>query len=879
MKITKRFPRALLLASALSGCGLLAPQAGLAQSAPATVLASVPTPKSVLGHDPGDDYYLANYEEEISYFKALAKASDRIKLLTSGKTTQGRTYTYAVISSPENIAMFDKQKELSKRLGAAKGLTDEDARQLAKDGKIIVHIDGGMHASEVSDHQLPMALAYKLVSAKDDAEVDAILKNVILVLWPTLNPDGQDMVVDWYRKQRGTPWEGSKTPQLYQEYVGHDNNRDGYMLNMKESQVVNAEEQTYAPAIWYSQHQSAPFPARIWVPPFADPVSSNISPYMRIWTNAIGTNIMTRMEKEGKPGAIAQARFDNWYAGFLDYIHVFRNTISFFTETAHDSASPKTYDVKNFPKNTQDLKAQIMYPHPWKGGEWHLKNSVDYMLTASMSVLETAEKYRETLLFNRYQAGRDMIAASGKDGPGVYVIPPQADMPEAASLAQLMIAQGLDVYKAPAAMTVQGKTIAAGSLVIPTDQPFAGLTRELFEKQAYPASILDGNGKPVDLPYDVTGWTLPMQMGITLERIAQPLDGAQKASLVRLDHAAAPAGSVSGKGSTYLLSRQVNNSYRALNDALAAGAKASFLTGAQDGIALTGISAAKMASIAAAYDITATATDAKTTGTPVVKGRVALYRPWGSNIDEGWTRWLLEQYKFAPTGLHNADMKGELAGHYDTIILPDIGGMGRGGPNETTPGEPAKSKYKGPLASLMDGFSDSQMPTPYAGGIGEDGAAKLKAFVEGGGTLVALNNSADAIIDLFNLPVTNVLKDLKSDQFFCSGALLQIQMAAGTSISGGMPADPIVMFERGPAFTTKPGFKGEVLATYAAEGNPLRSGVLLHPEAIAGKAAAVEVNVGKGRIYLFGFRPQWRGQSHGAYKAFFNTLYPAAKTH
>lgn len=864
-----RLARVLMAASTLAFC------------APAFADA-VPDTKAVLGHEVGEDYYLANYEDSVRYFQALAKASNRIKLFETGKTTHGKTFVYAVISSPENIANFDKYKAISKRLGNARGLTDAQAKKLAADSPIIVHIDGGMHASEVADHQLPLALAHKLLSAKNDAEVDGILKNVILVLWPTLNPDGQDAVVDWYRKQRGTKWETSPTPRLYQEYVGHDNNRDGYMLNMKESQVVNATEQEYAPVIWYSQHQTAPFPARIWVPPFADPISSNISPYMRIWTNAIGTNIMTRMETEGKPGAIAQARFDNWYAGFLDYIHVFRNTISFFTETAHDSATPKTTKVEDFPKSMQDLKAQVMYPHPWKGGEWHLRDSVEYMMTASMSVLETAQKYRETLLYNRYQAGRDMIAASAADGPAAYVIPAdQTDVPEAASLAQLMISHGLDVLHTTAPTTIGSQTYAAGSWVVPTDQPFAGLARELFDKQKYPDAVLDGDGRPADLPYDVTGWTLPMQMGLRVDRIEQPIAAATRGSLQKVAAATAPAGIVTGAGSTYLVDRRVNNSYRVLNDALSAGGTASWTTAAlqpgaapQPAIAVTGVSPEAMGKIATQYSVNVTATQDAPAGEAVRKGRIGLYRPWGSNIDEGWTRWLLEQYDFQSKNVYNADVKSGLAGKYDTIIVPDISGPPRSRPGDTSPASQFVSKYKGPLAGLMDGFSPQQMPAPYAGGIGEDGAKKLKDFVRNGGTLVALNNASDAMIELFDLPVTNILKDAKSDFFFCSGALLQVNLTPGTKAAAGMPLDPIVMFERGPAFTTKPGFKGQVLASYAATGNPLRSGVLLHPEAIQGKAAALVVEYGKGKIYLYGFRPQWRGQSHGAYKMFFNTLYP-----
>jgi len=853
--------------------------------------AAVPTPVSVLGQDVGADRYLANYEDSVGYFKKLAASSDRIKLFTAGKTTEGREMVYAVISSPENLKNFDKYKEISHRLGDARGLTDEQAKQLAHDSKVIVHIDGGMHASEVADHQLPIALAYKLLSTKGDPEVDAILDNVILVLWPTLNPDGQDMIVDWYRKHLGTPYETSRMPWLYQEYVGHDNNRDGYMLNMIESQVVTKAEQDYSPVIWYSQHQTAPFPARIWMPPFADPVSSNISPYMRIWTNAIGTNMMARFEKEQKPGAIAEARFDNWYPGFLDYTHVFRNTISFFTETAHDSATPKTYKVEDFPKDMQDLKAQIMYPNPWKGGLWRLKDSVDYMMTASMSVLETAVKYRETLLFNRYQAGRDNIKLYASEGPYAYVAPAgQTDTPEAGLLMQKMIDHGLEVYQAKAPVTLGGQSYPAGSWVIPMDQPFAGLAKELFEAQKYPDAVMDGSGKPVVLPYDVTGWTLPMQMGVRVDPVKTPLTDDARATLGRIDKVELPAGTISGNGDVFVLSHKVNASYLAMNDVLKKGGRIAFSTspvatdkGDETGaIIISGINRSVMAAIAADRKVYATAMASAPAGEKVTKARVALYRPWGSNIDEGWTRWLLEQYDFGPTSLHNADVqKGGLKAKFDTIILPDLNGpsankLAEEQRKNAEKGIKAPLRRPGPMGSLLDGLSIADVPAPYAGGIGDDGAAALKKFVADGGTLVALNNASDAVIDLFDLPVTNVLKDVKSDQFFCSGALLQVSLNGTASATAGLPQDPIVMFERGPAFAPKQGFKGQILASYAAQGNPLRSGVLLHPEAIQGKAAAVEVDYGKGKIYLYGFKPQWRAQSHGAYKLLFNPLYTQA---
>ncbi len=273
--------------------------------------AAPPTPKEVLGYDAGEDYKLARYEDVVDYFHKLAASSDRIKMFTAGKTTQGRAFEYAVISAPENLARFDHYKEVSRRLAEVKGLDDASARALAKDAKIIVHIDGGMHASEVAAHQSMIDLAYQLVATEGDARIDSIRKDVITVVWPTLNPDGMDMIVDWYRKYVKTPYEG-RMPYLYQEYVGHDNNRDGYMLNMIESQSIYKVAQEYSPVIWYSHHQTAPMPARIWVPPFADPMSSNISSYVRTWTTSIGTNMMAEFEARQMPGAITEARFDNW---------------------------------------------------------------------------------------------------------------------------------------------------------------------------------------------------------------------------------------------------------------------------------------------------------------------------------------------------------------------------------------------------------------------------------------------------------------------------------------------------------------------------------------------------------------------------------------
>ncbi|MET0281478.1 MAG: M14 metallopeptidase family protein [Steroidobacteraceae bacterium] len=841
-------------ASALSVLMLSAALAAPAWAAP-------PTPREVLGFDVGEDYKLATYEDSVAYFHKLAASTDRMKMFKGGKTTQGRTFEYAVISTPANLAKWDHYKEVSKRLAEIDGLDDASAKALAKDAKIIIHIDGGMHSSEVAAHQSMIDLAYKLVATEGDAQIDAIRENVLTVVWPTVNPDGMTMVAEWYRKNLKTPWE-SRMPYLYQEYVGHDNNRDGYMLNMIESQSVYKETQDYSPVVLYSHHQTAPNPARIWVPPFSDPMSSNISPYVRTWTTSIGINMMTEFESRQMPGAIAQASFDNWYPGFLDYTHVFRNTIAYFTESAHASATPRFYDPKAFPRDFRDQKALVMYPSPWKGGQWHLADTIRYDTVASLSTLDTAVRYREVLLYNRYQAGRDMAKRYVDEGLFAYVIPGgQPDAPQAALLTQKLLDQGMRISVANAPLTIGGQTYPAGSWVIPMDQPYAGLAKELFELQKYPDAVLSGGagGKPATLPYDVTGWTLPLQMGVKTVEIREKLSPQVLASLQRVTKAEVQGGII-GDGNVFALSRKVNASFRVINDAVAKGAKlqiASETVKTVNGdepsaVILTGISRAALQDIAARHGVTATAMAKAPAGQTIKKGRVGLYRPWGSNMDEGWTRWLLEQYAFAPVSLYNADIrKGGLRAKFDTIILPDL--RDRDG--------------------LLNGMSELDIPAQYAGGISDEGTIALKKFVSEGGTLVALNSASNAIIDLFALPVTDVVRNADDDTFFCSGALLQVSLGQSSRATVGMAAEPAVMFSRGPVFQPRRGFKGNVLASYAPEGNPLRSGVLLHPEAIRGRAAALEVEYGTGRVFLYGFRPQFRGQSHGTYKLLFNLLY------
>jgi hypothetical protein len=436
----------------------------------------------------------------------------------------------------------------------------------------------------------------------------------------------------------------------------------------------------------------------------------------------------------------------------------------------------------------------------------------------------------------------------------------QTDTPEAGLLAQKMIDNGVDVYASKSGFKANGISYPAGSWVIPMDQPYSAMAKELFERQRYPDALENGTSKSIDLPYDVTGWTLPLQMGVDVDMVSDPLTADQRAELTKVNAVTLPEASVDGAGAVFAISHKVNASFELVNAALQQGGTVSL---AQDAVKtaqgtetgaflIGGLSKAALDGLSKKYDVSAVGISAPAHTLAIKKARVGLYRPWAPSIDEGWTRWILENYGFEPKSIYNADIRSaNLKSRYDVIVLPDMSSR-----------------------QLIQGYGPGIVPGQYAGGVTEDGLEHLREFVRDGGTLIALNRTASALIPLMSLPVQNVIEGAKSDKFFCSGALLRVETEhADLPVNFGVPESPVVMFQAGPAFQTLPGFHGAILARYPKQTNPLESGLLLHPEAIEGKAAAVELAYGRGRILLFGFKPQFRGQSHATYKYLFNELY------
>ncbi|MEZ5283954.1 MAG: M14 family metallopeptidase [Vicinamibacterales bacterium] len=846
---------------------------------------ALPTPESVLGYRVGADYKLATYEETVAYFQKLAASSDRMTMLQAGTSTQGRTYWYAAISSPANLAKIDRYREIARRLAHPGDMTDEQARALAREGRAIVHIDGGLHSTEVAGPQHTMQLAYDLVSGAEDAQFAHIFENVILLLWPTINPDGQQMVAEWYRGNVGTPFEVAPMPRLYQEYVGHDNNRDGYMLNMIESRVMEHAWRQWEPQIIHVHHQTSPFPTRIWLPPFAEPIATQAPYLISREINMLGMAMAKGLEERGQVGATHMGTgFDAWYPGYIDYKPVFQNIAAFWTETAlYSYATPRLYTLNDFPQDMRDLRPQALYTSPWPGGWWRLRDAVEYMHTASVSVLDYAARYRESLLMNRYRAGRWQIDKYSHQPPYAYLIPrEQRDPAAAVELLRRLAFQGVRVSSLSSAATLDGVAYAAGTWVIPMNQEFAETARQVLDVQKYP-DLRESPDGPLEQPYDAAGWTLPFQMGVSVTALTTPMPSELVATLTPLGHALAadgpltpydigtvdtapfdsapgagfdtnavaaaivpPPGAIEGAGAALLLDPAQNNTFAALNRAWAMGATVQFAGGRY---VVTGLAGPRQEELVKSLALRAARGAVPSGATTLTRPRVGLYRPWMASMDEGWTRWMLERYGFEVVSLYPRDFRGgALADRVDALIIAD---EGRG---------------------LIDGYASGVVPAEYEGGIGTDGERAIDTFVRGGGTLVCFNRSTAFAIQQFDLPVKNVIAGMKRQEFFTGGSVMAVSTTTSHPVMAGMPERAAIFVDQSPAFETGEGFAGTVLAEYQDTGSPLLSGYLLGERMLHGRAAALDVPVGRGHVVLLGFRPQWRGQPFGTFKVVFNAV-------
>lgn len=841
----------------------------LAGGATTAAQRSVPTPDSIIGFPACADNRLATYEQSLQYFQRLSAATGRMRLVDIGPTTEGRRQVMAIVASESTLADLDRHKAAVARLAKARDLTEAEASTLAAQAKVVVWIDMGIHAVEVAPAQLAPELAWRLVT--DDSPSGRFIRdNVIVLLVPNVDPDGTTRVAEWFKEHGAAGF--VQPPELEHRYVGSDLNRDWYMFNMQETQNLGRQlYEEWFPQIVYNQHQAGQFPARIFIPPFADPTNPNIPPLVMRGINIVGAAMSRRLQSEGKSGVVSGMAYDTWWNGGMRSAPYFHNMIGILTETQHPSPIPTVYDAATFPDafvdGTSTRVPSVYYPDPYRGGPWRLRDSCEYNLSASFAVLQVAAERRQEWLFDMYRMGRDAITAgTGEE----YLVPSQQwDRGAASKMINALRRGGIEVQRATAPFTAGGQTYAAGTYRISGQQAFLPHIRDLLTPQVYT------HRTP---PYDISGWTLPLQMGVRVDR----LTGVTIAGAFESVAVAVPAASaVNTAAAAYAMDGRANDAFTAINQALAAGETVYRTTGnvsvgsevwpAGTFVVPVRAQTHAWAEASAHKGVPLAALDVRPQGDVLQlhAPRVGLYRAWTQrgNTDEGWTRWILEQYGFQVSSVRDAELRaGELRGRYDVIVLP----------NATLP-------------AMLHGNQPGTVPAEYAGGMGVIGAASLQRFVMAGGTLVALDQATGLPVSLFGVPVRNVLDGVRPADFLVPGSLLRVEVDPLHPIGFGMPAAAAAFFARSPAFDIgreRTDFEEDILrdppppagveiAARYPQTPTLLSGWMLGERRLAGRAAIVEVPLGTGRIILLGFRTQHRGQAHGTFKLLFNSLFRA----
>jgi hypothetical protein len=836
--------------------------------------AELQSPEAFLGHRVGADRKLAPWPRVVEYLRLVDAASDRVSIETAGRSTQGNEMLVVVLTSEENQKNLDRYREISRRLAHPEGLSAEEARRLAAEGKTIALVTCTIHSTEVGSTQMAMEFVHDVATTQDPAML-SWLDDVVLLLMPSINPDGQVMVIDWYDKHLGTEYEGGPMPWLYHVYVGHDDNRDYYMLTQKETAAVNGVlYHRWFPQIFVDEHQMGSTGPRMFVPPQTNPLAPEVHSLIFRQADLLGTVMSMRLEEASKLGVGHDMIFDSYWPGGTRNTAWWKNTTGLLTEVASANVASPLYidpgELRGGAKGLPEYDRRSNFPSPWPGGWWRLRDIVEYELVATRAFLESAAVYRESLLWNVYRMAREAIARGASEPPYAFIVPAEQHDPGAAALlVDLLLRHGVRVERARAPFTLGRETWPEGTYVIPAAQPYRAFLLTMLRPQRYP-EVIPYVGGPVMPPYDVTSWSLPLAMGVEVEEAASPVTGITV--LAAIEEPVWPGGDVAQGAGGYLISHRHDSAFTALNRLMKEGKKVYWLNKAPEGghpgdfyippgeatpEALTRLSREIR------VPVRPLAQAPESPAFRVKPVRVGLYKPWVASMDEGWTRFLLERYGFDFENLENAEMKdGSYRGKVDVILLPAV---------------EADILEKGEPSSAEARRFWQPLPPPYAGGIGADGGEKLKKWVQEGGTLVSMDSSTEYAINLLGLPVRNILSGVRQEQFHAPGSMLRIRLDPGHPLSHGLRPEEAAYFADSPAFQTSPTdarFERRVVASYPEqEEDILLSGYLEGGERLERKAAVVEYRVGKGRVVLIGFRPQHRAQPHRTFKLLWNALY------
>ncbi|MFH1945707.1 MAG: M14 metallopeptidase family protein [Acidobacteriota bacterium] len=829
--------------------------------------ASIPSPEDFFGFKMGTARHIARWDNIVEYFYVLEKNSDKLKVVDMGPSTMGHPFLVVFISSADNLNRMNELQSINARLSDPRGVPEEEIQTLIQKGTAVICQSMSLHATEIGGTQMAVELTHDLLTGEDD-ETLRILDNVMFVMIPSFNPDGQIMVTDWYRKTVGTEYEGSNLPWLYHKYVGHDNNRDGDFLNMIESvYAAKIMFRDWIPQAYIDHHHMGSYGARFYIPPYCDPIRPYADPLVWREHSWYGAHIAYKLEEEGKQGILNAAQFPGWGHFGWHWITPFHNIAGMLTESASAKLATPLYihpeqlqaGARQFPR----YEAQSTFPNPWEGGWWTLREIVEQKKISALALLDLAARNRETVLRNAYLKAKRQTERGAAGDVKAYIVPAvQHDPLTAVKMINTLLLSGIEIHQAVGPLTVDGRMYAAGSAVISLAQPKMGLIRNLMGRTFYPDNewTRAQDGTPLR-PYDLATHTMAEFMGVRVDPVVAPVQGDLKIITDRI----AIEGRVDPVGPVYIVDGRQNAAFRAVNLLTKAGIDVFRADSGGEGF-LAGDFLVESKEMDVIKKVAAqTGVDFKSfpafpeKGHTVKPPRIGMYqRYYGGNMDEGWTRFVLEQFNFPFASLLDEEInKGGLNKKYDVIVFPhDSTNMIMGNPS---------GRY---------GRSSESVPPEYRSGLGTESLNAIKEFVRSGGTIVTLGGACAFAIDKFDLDVRSVLDNLTSKEFFCPGSTLRAEFDNTHPLAFGMPDDGCVVFYSGMAFEVTPGQNSEFYETVVRykKKDILQSGWLDGEEFLSGKAAMIRTQFGKGRIVLIGFRPQNRSQTHGTYKLLFNAV-------
>jgi hypothetical protein len=872
--------RAVRLVPVLMGlltAGALAPT-GAAQGTPPAII----SPEKFFGFQMGADRKLANWDKLLEYYRLLAKASDRMRLVELGKTSEGRPYVAIFISSPANLAKLDHYRQLNARLADPRGLSEADAKKLVSEAKAVIIQSFALHSSEVAASQTAAEFVYDSL-ARSDEEAQRILDNVISIVMPSINPDGTQMIADWYMKYVGTPHEASGLPWLYQKYAGHDNNRDGFALNLTESQHLGRlMYREWMPQAYVDHHQMGSGNARLYIPPYAEPIRPGGDPLVWREMSWWGAHMGNRLEAAGKTGVIGSAIYSGWGHMGFHWITPFHNIAGMLTVSAGARLATPMFlhpdQLRGGPRGLPEYDVQTTMPSLWPGGWWRVRDIVEQQKIAAWATVDLAARNRETVLWNMYLKGTRQTERGAAAAVKAYAIhAAQHDPLTVRKLVNMLLNSGVEVQQARARFEAGGRVYGPGSFVVSMAQPKQALVRWMLGRTFYPDNSYtrDREGNPIR-PYDMSTDTFVEFMGVRADPVAEKVD----AELVTLTAPVTSKGSVATDAPNgYVLSTRLNDSFRAVYQLLEKGVTVRRVrrgNGLAPGdFVVSDAPAPTLAAIAAGtgVDFVALRNAVPQDAYEIRKPRIAMYQRYGGgNMDEGWTRLMFEQFSVPFKSIMDAEIKmGKLEAKYDTIVLPADSVAAMTGERGAAAGEGGRGGGGGGGR----GGAPDNTPPEYRSGFGAEGVKTLEAFVRNGGTLVTFAQSGDLPIQRFGLQLRNVVAGLEPKQFWSPGSTLRVRFDTTHPLAYGMPGDGLSLFLTGSqayeVTSTERSQDVEIFSTYI-DRDILQSGWLLGEGIIARKAAAVVVRHGQGRVVLIGFRPQHRDQTHGTFKLVFNAL-------